>query len=276
MNISVIKGNGERADFDPSKLKRALQSAGAGVPEQQRVMEELSNKLYNGISTGQIYKMAFKLLKKESHKMAGRYKLKSAIRELGPTGYPFESLVGAIFKNQGYDVEIGVIVQGKCVQHEVDVVARKPGEMLMIECKFHSDNASNSGVKVPLYIQSRFLDVKAAWQLKYGKNIRYQGGVITNTRFSKDAVKYGNCMGLMVISWDTPNGNGLKHWIDKAGLHPITSLISLTKAQKQLLLEKGIVLCRELEKNRDLLLEMQISERQTNKILREAQHLVAK
>lgn len=274
MNISVVKGNGERVVFNPGKLKQALQSSGAGSKEQQRITEQVTRRLYDGISTSQIYRMAFDLLKKESHKMAGRYKLKNAIMELGPTGFPFEKLVGKIFENRGYEVETGVIVQGKCVKHEVDVVARKPGEMLMIECKFHCDNASNSGVQVPLYIHSRFLDVKATWEQQYGKNIRYRGGVITNTRFSNDAVQYGTCAGLMVISWDYPAGKGLKHWIDKTGLHPITSLISLTQAQKQELLEKGIVLCNELEKHCGLLREMHISEQQTDKILREAQNLV--
>ncbi len=274
MNISVVKGNGERVIFNPKKLEQALRSSGAGSEEQKKITEQVTRRLYDGISTRQIYKMAFDLLKKESYKIAGRYKLKNAIMELGPTGFPFERLVGKIFENRGYTVETGVIVQGKCVQHEVDVVARKPGEMLMIECKFHSDNTAKSSVQVPLYIHSRFLDVKAAWQQQYGENIRYRGGVVTNTRFSDDAVQYGTCAGLMVISWDFPTGNGLKYWIDKTGLHPITSLISLTRAQKQVLLEKGIVVCNELHKHRDLLLEMKISERQTNKILREAQNLV--
>jgi hypothetical protein len=275
MNISVVKGNGEKVLFDTKKLKQALQNSGAGTDEQQRITEQVSQRLYDGISTRQIYKLAFDLLKKESYKIAGRYKLKNAIREMGPTGFPFEKLVGKIFENRGYEVETGVIIQGKCVQHEVDVVARKPGEMLMIECKFHSDHLANSGVQVPLYIHSRFLDVKATWEKQYGENIQYRGGVITNTRFSGDAVKYGTCAGLLVVSWDFPEGNGLKHWIDKTGLHPVTSLITLTKTQKQKLLDKGIVLCRELENNRDLLREIQISQRQIQKILREAQNLVA-
>lgn len=275
MSISVVKGNGERAIFSPNKLKQALESSGVDAKEQQRITELVTRRLYDGIPTSKIYKMAFSLLKKESHKMAGRYKLKNAIRELGPTGFPFEKLVGKIFESRGYQVETGVFVKGKCVQHEVDVVASKPGEMLMMECKFHSDYAANSGVKVPLYINSRFLDVKASWEQEYGKNIRYQGGVVTNTRFSTDAVQYGTCAGMMVVSWDYPADNGLKYWIDKLGLHPITSLISLTKAQKQTLLGKGIVLCSELEKNRELLRDLQITERKINKILREAQNLIA-
>ena len=274
MKIYVTKGNGEKATFDPEKLKRALQSSGAGKNEQEKIVRLVIQNLYDGISTGKIYRMAFDLLKKESHRMAGRYKLKNAIMELGPTGFPFEHFIGKIFETMGYEVETGVIVQGRCVQHEVDVVARKPGEMLMIECKFHSDSLTKSSVQVPLYIHSRFLDVKASWEGQYGNHITYKGGVVTNTRFSDDAEKYGSCAGLLMISWDYPENNGLKSRIDKAGLHPLTSLISLARAQKQKLLERGIVLSSELEKNQNLLKEIGIQERQISKILREAENLI--
>ena len=207
--------------------------------------------------------------------MAGRYRLKNAIMELGPTGYPFEIFVGKILETMGYQVETGVIVQGKCIQHEVDVVAKRPGEMIMIECKFHSGNQTKSGVQVPLYIQSRYLDVKSAWEEKYGKNIHYRGGVVTNTRFSDDAIKYANCAGLLIISWDYPEETGLKYFIDRTGLHPVTSLISLTKKEKQYLLEKGIVLCSELEQNKDILRQMGIKENQIKKIISEAGNLIA-
>ena len=276
MNIYVTKGNGDKVLFDPEKIKQALKMSGAGEAEQDKITALVMKNLYNGIPTGKIYRMAFDLLKKESHRLAGRYKLKSAIMELGPTGFPFERFVGKIFETQGYEVEVGVIVQGRCIQHEVDVIARKPGEMLMIECKFHRDSLSKSSVQVPLYIHSRFIDVKESWEKQYGKNINYRGGVVTNTRFSCDAQSYGDCAGLLMISWDYPYDSGLKILIDKSGLHPLTSLISLTKAQKQKLLEKDIVLCSQLESNKNLLCDMGLSERQVDKILYEAQNLVAK
>ncbi len=275
MQIQVIKGNGEAAFFDTEKLKQALQNAGAGPVEQKMIATAIESKIYNGISTKEIYKMAFDLLKRESHKIAGRYRLKNAIMELGPTGFPFEKYVGKLFETMGYQVETGVIVQGKCVQHEVDVIARKPGEMLMIECKFHSDNQTKSSVQVPLYIQSRYLDVKAAWELQYGKDIKYRGGVVTNTRFSDDAENYGKCAGLLVISWDYPADTSLKSLIDKTGLHPITSLISLTKKEKQFLLEKGVILCNQLNENKLLLLEIGLTENQIKKVIREAGNLIA-
>lgn len=275
MEIQVIKGNGEKVLFDKEKLKQALASSGAGTGEQEQIAKQVEARIYDGIHTKKIYQMAFDLLKRQSHKTAGRYRLKNAIMEMGPTGFPFEVFVGKIFETMGYEVETGVMVQGKCVQHEVDVIARKPGEMIMVECKFHMDSATKSGVQVPLYIHSRFLDVKAAWEEKYGKNIRYQGGVVTNTRFSDDAISYATCAGLLVISWDYPAETGLKYRIDKTGLQPVTSLISLTKKDKQLLLEKGIVLCSQLDENQPLLREMGFTEIQIRKILKEAANLVA-
>jgi hypothetical protein len=276
MTIRVVKGNGEKVIFDPEKIRQALSFSGADEEVTGRIVKQVASKIYDGISTKKIYQLAFDLLKKESYRNAGRYSLKKAIMEMGPTGYPFEVFVGKIFETMGYEVETGVIVQGKCIQHEVDVIARKPGEMMMIECKFHSDNFAKSGVQVPLYIQSRYLDVKAAWEEQYGKNILYKGGVVCNTRFSDDAMNYAKCTGLMVISWDYPAENGLKNRIDKSGLQPVTSLISLTKRDKQFLLEKEIVLCSQLIENRNILQEMRFSENQINKIIREAKNLIAK
>lgn len=275
MQIQVIKRNGETAFFDAEKLKQALQNAGAGTSKQERIAKIVESKIYNGITTKQIYQIAFDLLKRESLKIAGRYRLKNAIMELGPTGFPFEIFVGKLLETMGYDVETGVFVQGKCIQHEVDVIARKPGEMLMIECKFHGDNRTKSSVQVPLYIQSRYLDVKAAWEEQFGKDINYRGGVVTNTRFSEDAEKYGKCAGLLVISWDYPGEFGLKNMIDKSGLHPVTSLISLNKKDKQYLIEKGIVLCSQLKENKHLLRDLRMTEFQIEKVTREAENLIA-
>lgn len=118
--------------------------------------------------------------------------------------------------------------------------------------------------------------VKAAWEEQYGKNIIYRGGVVCNTRFSDDAMNYAKCAGLVMISWDYPADTGLKYWIDKTGLHPVTSLISLTKNEKQFLLVKGIVLCNQLEENKPLLQEMGLSENQIKTIIREAVNLIEK
>ena len=95
-------------------------------------------------------------------------------------------------------------------------------------------------VKIPLYIHSRFLDVEKAWQQRPGHDHKYhQGWVVTNTRFTDDAVQYGTCAGLNLVSWNFPKEGSLKERIDRSGLHPITCLSVLTKKEKQLLLDRG-------------------------------------
>ncbi|MCF6342616.1 MAG: hypothetical protein L3J31_07415, partial [Bacteroidales bacterium] len=132
-----------------------------------------------------------------------------------------------------------------------------------------------SDLKVALYIQSRFVDLKTAWELSNGNETQYRGMVVCNTRFSDDAMQFAKCAGLGLVSWDYPAGNSLKDWIDRSGYHPITSLHSLKKREKQELLEEGIVLCRELQSRQDFLHKMGFGERQLSAVLKEARSLVA-
>ena len=71
MSIHVTKRNGDKAVYNPEKLKQALQSSGAGKAEQGKITGIVTKRLYDGISTGKIYRMAFDLLKRESHRMQG-------------------------------------------------------------------------------------------------------------------------------------------------------------------------------------------------------------
>lgn len=273
--INVTKGTGEKAAFDIEKLGGALKRSGANPLQVGEITREVESLLYEGISTKKIYQIAYSLLRKKSQHVAGRYRLKKAILELGPTGYPLEKFVGRLFESDGYKVEIGQIVQGKCIHHEVDVVAKKPEKQVMVECKFHSDTSRKSDVRVALYIQSRFMDLKAAWELNNpDSKTEYRGMVVCNTRFSDDAMQFGECAGLELISWDYPAGNSLKDWIDRSGYHPITSLHSLKKRDKQQLLEEGIVLCRDLEIHQGFLHKIGLSEKQIFKILTEARQLI--
>jgi len=170
------------------------------------------------MTTTEIYSRAFKMLSDFSRASAARYKLKKAIMELGPAGYPFERFIGAILEHQGYRVEIGKFVKGHCVTHEVDVIADMDDRRYMVECKFHNRQAHNSDVKVPLYIHSRFLDIRKKWLEQDGMNDKFhQGWMVTNTRLTEDAMEYGQCAGLKLISWDYPQDGSLRR-LCKTGL----------------------------------------------------------
>jgi len=271
-DFEVRKSSGERAKFSATKLRSSLAKSGASEKLIEQILNKVRDELYQGISTGEIYNRAFALLKKEKSVFASKYKLKKAIYELGPTGFPFEDFVAAIFKYSGYEVVTGVTKRGKCVSHEVDVIAQKKDHIIMVECKFHSDASKKCDVKIPLYIRSRYNDILA--NENEPKTIK-EGWVATNTRFTADAIQYGNCSGLFLLGWDYPEKDALKDRIDRLGLYPITVLTVLTKREKEYLINRNIVLCRQLADESFFLDYLDISDTRKQKILKEVSHLCA-
>lgn len=272
--VNVTKASGEPEAYDERKLRRSLANAGAAEAVIDRVAADIREMLYEGIPTQKIYKEAFRLLRQQSARSAGRYKLKEAILELGPSGYPFEKFIGELLKRQGYRTQTGVMVEGDCVSHEIDVVAEKDDSHYIIECKFHNRKGHKCDVKVPLYIQSRFKDVEKKWSRLPGhRNKEHLGWLITNTRFTTDAQKYGNCVGLKLLSWDYPKQKGLKDMIGRVNLHPVTCLSSLSRKQKQALLQNGIVFCDQLHEDTDVLNRIGIDNRKKNRVIKEAREI---
>ena len=271
-NIVVTKASGVTEPFSIKKLRNSLERAKATSEEINSIVETLLPKLYQGISTKKIYSEAFRLLRHQSKPHAARYYLKRGIMELGPSGFPFEKFVGELFKHQGYEVQVGKIVQGKCVKHEIDVIAEKENQIILMECKYRNQPGITVDVKTPLYIQSRFEDVLANGLLK-NKESKFSGWITTNAKFTSDALDYGNCKGLNMLSWDYPHNKALKDMIDNAGLYPLTCLTSLTRHEKQWLLAKDYVLVRDIYNNKNLLLKAGVKETRLKNVFNESNRL---
>ncbi len=275
-SIIITKASGENVSFSNEKLRKSLHRSGANAETIDEIISEVENQLFEGITTKKIYQIAFGLLKKSSKPFAAKYKLKHAIMELGPSGFPFEKYIAEILKFQGFKVKVGEIVKGHCVNHEIDVIAEKNEKHFMIECKYHNSSGYSCDVKIPLYIQARFKDVEQQWKNIPGHGAKFhQGWVVTNTKFTGDAIQYGICAGLHLLGWNYPSHENLRDLIDKSGLYPLTCLISLTKSEKQILLDNKIVLCKEICSNPELLELAHISESRVINILNEG-HVICK
>tara|TARA_R110001599_G_scaffold19503_2_gene74633 strand:+ start:27394 stop:28233 length:840 start_codon:yes stop_codon:yes gene_type:complete len=271
MGLIIKKASGEKAPFEPEKLRNSLHKAGATRDLIDDIVQKVESQFKEEVSTTKIYRLAFSLLKAHSSELAGKYHLKRAIMELGPSGYPFERYIAKILKAQGYQTQVGVMVQGKCVMHEVDVIAEKDDHHFMIECKFHNRPGTKSDVKVPLYIRSRFEDVRTQWIDLPGHKAKFhQGWVVTNTKFTRDAIDYGKCSGMSLMGWDYPANGSLNERINLSGLHPLTCLTTLTKKEKSLLLNESIVLCKEICERPEVLSVLGLSTKRTEKVLEEA------
>jgi len=270
----IRKVSGDMEPFSRTKLMSSLHRSGADNETVHSIIADVESWMFDGITTKKIYDRAFALLRKKQLGIAAKYKLKNAMMELGPTGYPFEFFVGQVFKLQGFHVEVGQVLQGHCVTHEVDVIATKDMNQYFVECKYYQTTGKNANVQVPMYIRSRVDDlIKFRKDLPEYAGYTFHGVVVTNTRFTTDAISFGKCSGLELLSWDYPTGKGLKEFIDEEHIFPITVLTKMLSAEKHQLMDRGIVICSQLLENPEALSHIGLDERRQQKILEEVRFL---
>jgi hypothetical protein len=272
--MKITKHLGQIVDFNSEKLRNSLLKSGATTSVVEAILVQIENELFEGISTKIIYKKAFSLLKKQSNSHAARYNLRSALLLLGPAGFFFEKYIARIFEAEGCDVKTNVVLQGKCVSHEIDVLFEKGGKIAMVECKFHGSTTAASDVKVPLYIHSRFNDLKLIPHTIFSKNdCVSQCWIVTNNRFTTDAINYALCAGLHLLSWDYPKNNNLKTKSNRDCLYPVTCLTTLSLAEKDKLLSLDIILVKEVYNNKGVLKKVGLSENRIKRVLKEVGEL---
>ena len=272
--MKIVKHSGLIVDFNPDKLKNSLTKSGASASVIDDIMKKIQNEIYEGISTKKIYKMAFALLKKKANSHAARYNLREAIRLLGPAGFFFEKYTARLFASEGYATLMNMILFGKCVSHELDVLVKKNDVISMIECKFHMGRERASDVKVPMYILSRFNDLKDRKHPVFTeKDMISKCWIVTNNRFTSDAIDFAKCSGLNLLSWDYPANDNLKTKNDSNGLYPVTCLTTLTLAEKDKLLILDVILVKEIINNSDCLEKIGLSSNRKKNVLREASEL---
>jgi hypothetical protein len=272
--IFVIKADGTKEIFNERKLLHSLRNSGAAETIANEVMRHLAREVKNGMTTREIYRHAFYLLHKFEQSVALRYSLRRSLQELGPSGFPFEKFVAEIYRRQGYTVLTDQMVQGGCVEHEVDVVAYNDQKLVMMEVKFHNQPGLKSDLKVALYVKARYDDLKKA-EFEYGGKKRKldEGWLITNTKFTHTAVRYAQCEGLPIVGWNYPQKNSLVQMIEKSGLHPLTCLTTLNGMQKKQLMDKGIVLCNAIYDNPTILDSINVFGEDANSVITESRLL---
>lgn len=262
--VQVIKANGDKQQFSDEKVKYSIHRAGISDDLQDQVLAHVKSKLYEDIPTSEIYHHITEFLTTSDKPYEkARYSLKQAIMDLGPTGYPFEDFVAEIFKALGYKTQTRVIMQGTCITHEIDVLAEKDSKKSIIEAKFHNSSGTRSEVHVPMYMKSRFEDLKV-------RNNIADVMIVTNTKATLDAMSYGACIGMKIISWGLPESESLRDLVEKYNLHPITALTTLSQNQKQQLLEAHTVLCKEIVSNMTILDILHLPQDHVQKVIDEA------
>ncbi|HOX96195.1 MAG TPA: restriction endonuclease [Candidatus Woesebacteria bacterium] len=245
--VNIVKASGIKEPFSEEKVVRSLSKSGLSLDVASQTVDYLKRHLKPEMTTDSIYGHITSYLQKNAPvENYFNYGLKRAVMDLGPSGFPFEILVSEVLKKDNFKTEVGVVTQGKCITHEIDVIAQKEKEKYFIECKFHNAPGYKTDVQVSLYSYARFLDINEAHQLT-NKDIQNYSWLITNTKITADAYDYSRCVGLKITSWTKPEGEGLQDMIIKSRLHPITLITHIPKEKIRFLLDLGIVTCSHLK-----------------------------
>lgn len=272
--IIVEKYDGTKEQFDPEKLRESLEEAQTPDDLIDDIIKTIIKDSEEQTTTKAIYTRAFDLLKEKRRSYAARYSLRQSLADLGPTGYPFEKFVAHIFEAKGYKTSVGVVMQGSCTSHEIDVVAEKNDTLVLVEAKFHNDRTIKSALQTALYVRARYDDLKKNNHGSFddkGKNIEHW--LITNTKFSKQAVEYGECADLHMVGWGHPHKGNLEELISDADLQPVTALTTLSGSHKRDLTKQGLVLCKNIRSEKDKLEGLGFSDSKIREVMDEVNHL---
>ncbi|MEA2702051.1 MAG: hypothetical protein QOE22_760 [Candidatus Parcubacteria bacterium] len=272
----IIKADGTIERWNAAKLEESLINSGATEAVAERIRQTIEASLAPSEESREIYRRAFAMLRSSTRTAAARYSLRRALFEFGPTGHPFEDFVGELFKAEGWTIAPRQLIPGKCVTHEVDVYASRGGECLAAELKYHNDPGYKTDIKVALYVKARLDDIWAAASKAKGDAPHVDHGyLITNTKFTSQAVEYASCAGFKLLGWSYPHGASLYDRIVASGLYPVTALTQLKKSEKRLLIEQNIVTAAQVREHRDKLREIAIPPERIGGIVAEIETLSA-
>jgi len=272
----ITKADGTQEVFDPARLAASLERAGAGTHTADRITRAITETVVPGATSREIYTRAFSHLRRERRAVAARYALRRALLELGPTGHPFEDFISHLLRAEGWQVETRKVLQGRCVSHEIDVYAAHPEQntYLAAELKYHNDPGYKTDLKVALYVKSRFEDIFACDPATRACPID-RGLLVTNTKFTSEAIAYAECAGVELLGWGYPMEGSLAARIIAARVYPVTALTSLSHAEKRLLIEQGTIAVDEVIRERHRLDILHLPPERVGELLAEAEALLS-
>lgn len=266
-HIIIKKADGTTEYFKVEKLRRSLRRAGAAPDEINEIIAEVEATMHNGMLTQEIYRLAFTLLHNIKPPAAARYSLRRALFGLGPTGFPFERFLSRLFEFEGYTTLTGTTIEGRCATHEIDIAAYHETHSFVGEAKFHARPGVKTDLQVAMYSYARLLDLKDAKVCTGDICGITEFWLVTNTKFTSAAERYGLCVGLRLLSWDYPHNNNLHDRIKKSRLYPITVLQSLTPSQIATLIQRDIILCQDILKKPQILRHLHLTPRKYESLL---------
>jgi len=246
-HLQVIKASGDVQDFEPAKLRKFLIRIRVPEAVAAEIVTKAEMTFQGQCSTADIARFVVAELKNKplGKLLAARYNIKSNLRKMGPAGYVFEKFVGRLFQMEGYEIEVGVQVQGKCAEHEIDVIATRGEQKNWIECKFHNKEGTKSDINIALYNYARFLDIMAGAD----KEHTHRSWLATNTKPTNQALKYARCIDMQVLTIEIPYGASITERIILHDAFPISTISILDPYLEKLFLAEKTMMSDIIDTN---------------------------
>ncbi|MBU1071430.1 ATPase, partial [Patescibacteria group bacterium] len=120
--MQITKASGLPEEFSEKKLLNSIKTAGVPEDVSKKALQLVKDKLSSDTNTNIVHELVSQYLHQHSDPLSQiNYNLKRAIFKLGPTGYPFEEFVAKVLQQFSYHTKVGVMLEGKCVKHEIDI-----------------------------------------------------------------------------------------------------------------------------------------------------------
>ena len=95
----------------------------------------------------------------------------------------------------------------------------------------------------------------------------------TNTKFTLNAIQYGECAGITFLGWSYPVKENIAYFVEKYHVYPITCLTSISKKLKNDLIRHGLILCHDLIEKTNKLKQVVHNEKKLKAIVQEAREI---
>jgi hypothetical protein len=243
--VFVTKANGFRQPFDREKIVQTCLRMGLTREAALEVARQVEGKLYDNISTNEILKIVFALIRKQRPAVKHVFDLKYGISLMEPKP-EFEMFVRALLMYSGFQVKPNTILKGLCGEHELDAIAAQDGLTYLVEAKHHSAYHALTGLDESRIARAIIEDVTDGYKQGTTTIKVDRAMIVTNTRYSEHAVAYGGCRNILQIGWTSPDGFGLRDIVEKNRLYPLSCLKTLKTQTRLRLVYMGIVLIKQL------------------------------
>jgi transcriptional regulator NrdR family protein len=245
MTVLVTKADGTKQAFSRKKIIRTCMRMGATRVIAESIAEYIETRIYNGIPTKKILQIVFRRLKKHKPVIKYQIDLRRALSLMNPAP-DFERFIQLVLTEHGYQVTPNQIIRGRCVEHEVDAIARKNNKTWIVEVKHHYKYHTPTNLDVSRIARAVLEDLTEGYEQGLNELKIDYALIICNTKLSEHAKRYADCRGIHHLGWSSPRNRDLQTMIEQKNLYPITLLKGLNTENRNKLTSKGIVLLKQL------------------------------